>query len=90
MDARVEGASKCVNDFETPWFGIYTRFSDLTFGGSIHTSVGLSGGIGALFTKRWGFRHPQRGQRIGDGDPQATLVRTERLERPGYYRHAPR
>ena len=46
---------ECVNDFETPWFGIYTRFSDLTFGGLIHTSVGLSGGIGALFTKRCGL-----------------------------------
>ena len=49
------GYAECVNDFETPWFGIYTRFSDLTVGGLIHTSVGLSGGIGALFTKRSGL-----------------------------------
>jgi len=47
--------TECVNDFETAWFGIYTRFSGLTVGGLIHTSVGLSGGIGVLFTKRCGL-----------------------------------
>ena len=52
---RREGFAEYVNDFETVWFDIYNRFSDLTVGGLIHTSVGLFAGIGALFTKRCGL-----------------------------------
>lgn len=46
---------ECVNDFETPRFGIYTRIPWFGDGELIQTWVGSSGGTGALLTKRSGL-----------------------------------